>query len=123
MFFSPDAAACLQQQNDHTGCSLDSTGSSHERLGERRSAKALGEYRSIMNLCRVLPDGLECKLAVDQAIDCCNAVGALFGRILLGPAVTCGKACLCTQQLAFQPVAACILLFEPQASTCVCTTP
>lgn len=35
----------------------------------------LGEYRAIMNLCRVLPDGLPCKLAVDEAVDRCNDVG------------------------------------------------
>lgn len=29
-----------------------------------------------MNLCRVLPDGLDCKTAIDDAIDCCNDIGA-----------------------------------------------
>jgi hypothetical protein len=35
----------------------------------------MGEYRTIMNLCRVLPDGLDCKTEVDEAIDCCNDIG------------------------------------------------
>lgn len=41
-----------------------------------RSAGVMGEYRTVMNLCRVLPDGLECKTAVDEAIDFCNDIGA-----------------------------------------------
>ena len=35
----------------------------------------LGEYRNIMNLCRVLPGGTEAKLAVDDAIDACHPIG------------------------------------------------
>ena len=32
----------------------------------------MGEYRGIMNLCRVLPKGMLSKLAVDDAIDRCT---------------------------------------------------
>lgn len=32
----------------------------------------MGEYRGIMNLCRVLPKGTLSKLAVDDAIDRCT---------------------------------------------------
>ncbi|GAB4814186.1 hypothetical protein N2152v2_001232 [Parachlorella kessleri] len=32
----------------------------------------LGEYRGIMNLCRVMPGGLEAKASVDEAIDRCG---------------------------------------------------
>ena len=35
----------------------------------------LGEYRNIMNLCRVLPGGTEAKLAVDDAVDACHPIG------------------------------------------------
>jgi hypothetical protein len=47
-----------------------------------RSAGVMGEYRTIMNLCRVLPDGLDCKTAVDEAIDCCNDIGACVAHSL-----------------------------------------
>lgn len=40
-----------------------------------RTAAMLGEYRNIMNLCRVLPGGTEAKLAVDEAIDACFPIG------------------------------------------------
>jgi len=46
-----------------------------------RSAQA-GEYRGIMNLCRVLPGGTEAKQAVDAAIDACEAIGNLREDIL-----------------------------------------
>ncbi len=32
----------------------------------------MGEYRGIMNLCRVLPKGTLSKLSVDDAIDRCT---------------------------------------------------
>jgi len=51
-------------------------------FARHRSAGVLGEYRAIMNLCRVLPDGLDCKLAVDEAVDRCNDIGNLRDDIL-----------------------------------------
>lgn len=42
-----------------------------------RSASYLGEYRTIMNLVRVLPNGREAKLVVDEAIDRCAPIGNL----------------------------------------------
>jgi hypothetical protein len=42
-----------------------------------RSASILGEYRTIMNLVRVLPNGREAKLVVDEAIDRCAPIGNL----------------------------------------------
>jgi hypothetical protein len=36
-----------------------------------------GEYRGVMNLCRVLPGGAELKGAVDEAVDACGAIGNL----------------------------------------------
>lgn len=42
-----------------------------------RSASYLGEYRTIMNLVRVLPNGREAKLVVDEAIDTCAPIGNL----------------------------------------------
>lgn len=47
-----------------------------------RSASKMGEYRGIMNLCRVLPNGPDAKLAVDNAIDLASAVGNLRNDIL-----------------------------------------
>lgn len=41
----------------------------------------LGEYRGIMNLCRVLPNGLDAKAAVDEAITRCGAIGNLRADI------------------------------------------
>ena len=35
-----------------------------------------------MNLCRVLPAGLEAKACVDAAVAACNAIGNLRGDIL-----------------------------------------
>jgi hypothetical protein len=46
-----------------------------------RSAQA-GEYRGVMNLCRVLPGGAEAKAAVDEAIDACEDIGNLRDDIL-----------------------------------------
>ena len=42
-----------------------------------RSASSMGEYRGIMNLCRVLPQGTAAKLAVDKAIDRLPTIGSL----------------------------------------------
>ncbi len=42
-------------------------------LDSRRALQ--GEYRAVMNLCRVLPNGLEGKAAVDAAVDLCAAIG------------------------------------------------
>lgn len=42
----------------------------------RRAAALAGQYRSIMNVCRVLPNGSAAKLAVDEAIDLCTPIGA-----------------------------------------------
>lgn len=46
-----------------------------------RSAQA-GEYRGVMNLCRVLPGGTEAKAAVDESIDACEHIGNLRDDIL-----------------------------------------
>lgn len=46
-----------------------------------RSAQA-GEYRGVMNLCRVLPGGTEAKAAVDEAINACEDIGNLRDDIL-----------------------------------------
>ena len=48
----------------------------------RRSASLLGEYRGIMNLCRVLPAGVDAKLLVDEAIDRSARIGNLRDDIL-----------------------------------------
>ena len=37
----------------------------------------MGEYRGIMNLCRVLPQGTAAKLAVDKAIDRLSTIGSI----------------------------------------------
>lgn len=42
----------------------------------------IGEYRGIMNLCRVLPSGVDAKKAVDEAIEQCKAIGNLKEDIL-----------------------------------------
>jgi hypothetical protein len=42
-----------------------------------RSASSMGEYRGIMNLCRVLPQGTAAKLAVDKAIDRLSTIGSI----------------------------------------------
>ena len=47
-----------------------------------QSKFALGEYRSIMHLCRALSGGHVCKAAVDQAIDDCVNIGSLREDIL-----------------------------------------
>ncbi|KAK9839780.1 hypothetical protein WJX81_000925 [Elliptochloris bilobata] len=48
----------------------------------RQSASLLGEYRGIMNLCRVLPAGVDAKLLVDEAIDRCARIGNLRDDVL-----------------------------------------
>ena len=45
-------------------------------LAVLRAAALAGEYRNIMNLCRVLPNGSAAKRAVDAAIDLASPVGA-----------------------------------------------
>lgn len=42
----------------------------------------LGEYRGIMNLCRVLPRGADAKNAVDLAIEQCSIIGNIREDIL-----------------------------------------
>ena len=37
----------------------------------------MGEYRGILNLCRVLPQGTAAKLAVDKAIDRLSTIGSI----------------------------------------------
>lgn len=44
-------------------------------LPGNRSAAIMGEYRNIMNLCRVLSHGTDAKLAVDEAVDRCSLIG------------------------------------------------
>lgn len=46
-----------------------------------RSAHA-GEYRGVMNLCRVLPGGAEAKELVDDAIDACGSIGNIRVDVL-----------------------------------------
>jgi hypothetical protein len=46
-----------------------------------RSVEA-GEYRGIMNLCRVLPHGAEAKSGVDKAIDACAVIGNIREDIM-----------------------------------------
>jgi len=50
--------------------------------GNGDSKLALGEYRGIMNLCRVLPNGSKCKASVDASIDACVSIGSLREDIL-----------------------------------------
>lgn len=42
----------------------------------------MGEYRGIMNLCRVLPNGPDAKLLVDDAIDLGITIGNLRNDIV-----------------------------------------
>ena len=56
----------------HT-CALQSCPTPMFPAGCSRSALA-GEYRGILNLCRVLPLGLDAKAAVDEAINRCAAL-------------------------------------------------
>ena len=46
----------------------------------------MGEYRGIMNLCRVLPQGTAAKLAVDKAIDRLSTIGSIREDIQRGSA-------------------------------------
>lgn len=41
----------------------------------------MGEYRGIMNLCRVLPNGGDAKAAVDAAVERCAGIGNLRADI------------------------------------------
>lgn len=52
-------------------------------LSDLLRSPQLGEYRGIMNLCRVMPGGLEAKASVDEAIDrCAPSIGNLRDDIL-----------------------------------------
>lgn len=51
-------------------------------MRRRRAAALAGEYRNIMNLCRVLPNGSAAKRAVDAAIDLASPVGGPLSRWL-----------------------------------------
>ena len=42
----------------------------------------MGEYRGIMNLCRVLPNGTDAKFLVDDAIDQGASIGNLRNDIV-----------------------------------------
>ncbi|KAL3150044.1 hypothetical protein ABBQ38_013395 [Trebouxia sp. C0009 RCD-2024] len=58
--------------------SLDSSaGQEDDNMLVERSASSMGEYRGIMNLCRVLPQGTAAKLAVDKAIDRLSTIGSI----------------------------------------------
>lgn len=60
-----------------------SRGPSKDKVtGNGDSKLALGEYRGIMNLCRVLPNGSKCKASVDASIDACASIGSLREDIL-----------------------------------------
>lgn len=52
-------------------------GSPDDRAPLDKARALRGEYRAIMNLCRVLPNGLVGKGEVDEAIDLCVAIGNL----------------------------------------------
>ena len=66
-----------------------------------RSAHA-GEYRGVMNLCRVLPGGAEAKAAVDEAIDACEAVGNMRDDILKCKRAADGKKICIYLNLAYK---------------------
>ena len=76
------AALCAPRQTDSAStkaaqaCSPTAT-----FLPACRSASSLGEYRGIMNLCRVLPNGTDAKEVVDDAIDMAAAIGNIRGDI------------------------------------------
>ncbi len=50
------------------------------QMSRRRAAALAGDYRNIMNLCRVLPNGSAAKRAVDTAIDLATPVGVSGAR-------------------------------------------
>lgn len=56
----------------------------------------MGEYRGIMNLCRVLPNGPDAKLVVDTAIDLASPIGNLRNDIL-----RCVPGTQCSPALSF----------------------
>lgn len=75
----------------------------------------LGEYRGIMNLCRVLPNGLDAKAAVDEAINRCAAIGNLRADIhACKEAAEGGVPGL--EEEATSPVAGAVILGEPRAA-------
>ncbi|PSC67685.1 paladin isoform X1 [Micractinium conductrix] len=76
----------------------------------------LGEYRGIMNLCRVLPNGLESKAAVDAAINRCAAIGNLRADIHACKEAAEGAAAAAGEEEATSPVAGAVLLGEPRAA-------
>ncbi|KFM27931.1 Triosephosphate isomerase, chloroplastic [Auxenochlorella protothecoides] len=53
----------------------------YRRVSELSRNVGAGEYRGIMNLCRVLRAGADAKEAVDAAIDACGAIGDLRADI------------------------------------------
>lgn len=70
-----------------------------------------------MNLCRVLPNGLDAKVAVDAAIDRCAAIGNL--RLDIHACKEAAEAALLPEadEEATSPVAgAAVLLGEPRAA-------
>ena len=59
-----------------------------------RSASSMGEYRGIMNLCRVLPQGTAAKLVVDKAIDRLPTIGSIREDIQRCPLQSWSRCCL-----------------------------
>ena len=74
-FFAMSMAA----EAPHTGSvgPAGPPGSPDDRAPLDKARALRGEYRAIMNLCRVLPNGLLGKGQVDEAIDLCTAIGNL----------------------------------------------
>ncbi|KAL4440251.1 hypothetical protein ABPG75_003252 [Micractinium tetrahymenae] len=75
----------------------------------------LGEYRGIMNLCRVLPNGLDAKAAVDAAINRCAAIGNLRADIHACKEAAEGAGPGAEEE-ATSPVAGAMILGEPRAA-------
>lgn len=82
------AASPLSKRNRHSTGSLLRNDSELSDLV--RSAQA-GEYRGVMNLCRVLPGGAEAKAAVDEAIDACEMIGNMRDDIMRCKQATDGE--------------------------------
>lgn len=73
-FFAMSMAA---EATGSVGAPRPAPGSPDDRAPLDKARALRGEYRAIMNLCRVLPNGLVGKGEVDEAIDLCAAIGNL----------------------------------------------
>ena len=72
----------------------------------------MGEYRGIMNLCRVLPQGTAAKLAVDKAIDRLSTVGSIREDIQR-------RVLPLSCRLAWHNVEHCVTVHELDSSVCL----